>query len=142
MFGRGKSKEKIGHFLGIDYGASWIGLAIADSVLRIAFAYATLQNDKEFIKKLGKIIKKEQVREVVIGEVKTNGKYQKPFEAREIGEKIAREFSVKVNYVSEMFTTKIAQRNLKEGEKKKINKLDNQEAARIILQDWIDGGVT
>jgi len=37
-----------------------------------------------------------------------------------------------------MFTTKIAETNLAEKGIKKIKKYDDQEAARIILQEWLN----
>jgi RNase H-fold protein (predicted Holliday junction resolvase) len=37
-----------------------------------------------------------------------------------------------------MFTTKMAQENIKKRGEKNISKMDDQEAARIILQSWLD----
>jgi RNase H-fold protein (predicted Holliday junction resolvase) len=45
---------------------------------------------------------------------------------------------MKIEYQEEMFTTKQAQRNLIEKGVKGIKKFDDQEAARIILQGWLD----
>lgn len=129
------------HLLSIDYGASQVGLAIADSQTKIAFAYKTLQNNHDFMDQLGKIINQEDIELVIIGEAESKDKYKKSFEAKEIGEKIKKIFQVKVGYIAEMFTTKMAQDRLKEKGAKKIKQWDNQEAARIILQDWIDGNI-
>jgi len=49
-----------------------------------------------------------------------------------------KELGVQVKYQEEMFSTKMAQDSLKEKGAKKIKELDNQEAARIILQSWLD----
>ena len=41
-----KKNLNISHYLGIDYGKSNVGLALADSETKMAFAYKTLKNDK------------------------------------------------------------------------------------------------
>ena len=125
--------------LGVDYGVSRIGLAIADSETRIAFAYGTIDN-KNFLKEIGGIIEKENIETVVLGKLKNAGAGKKAFEAQEIGEKISRELKVEVSYQEEMFSTKMAENNLKEAGVKNLKSLDNQEAARIILQSWLDRG--
>lgn len=124
-------------YLGIDYGISRIGLAVADAETRIAFAHGTIDS-KNFLESLGKIIREENVDAVVIGELGNAGKGKRSFEAREIGEMIGNSLRVKVFYQEEMFSTKMAENNLKEAGVKGIKRLDNQEAARIILQSWMD----
>lgn len=129
---------KITNFLGLDYGKSKIGLAVADSEIRIAFAYSTIDNNKNFLDVLGKIIEIENIDQIIIGKLDNVGAGKKAFEAEEIGEKLKKEFKIPVVYQEEMFSTKMAENNLKERGAKKIKKLDNQEAARIILQSWLE----
>jgi len=129
---------KIDHFLGIDYGKSKVGLAIADSEIRIAFAYSTIDNDKNFLDVLGTILEIEEIDQIVIGKLNNAGGNKSAFEAEEIGKKLEKEFKIRVVYQEEMFSTKMAENNLKERGAKKIKQLDNQEAARIILQSWLD----
>lgn len=124
-------------YLALDYGKSKIGIAIADSEVRIAFAYGTIDN-KGFIGNLGRIIQGEGVDAIIVGELGSTGRGEKSFEAREIGEKIEKEFKIKAFYQEEMFSTKMAEDNLKEKGVRGIKRLDNQEAARIILQSWLD----
>lgn len=133
-----RKENKVEHFLGIDYGKSKIGLAVADSEIRIAFAYSTIDNNKNFLDVLGKIIEIENIDQIIIGKLDNAGTGKKAFEAEEIGEKLKEEFKIPVDYQEEMFSTKMAENNLKERGAKKIKKLDNQEAARIILQSWLD----
>jgi len=45
---------------------------------------------------------------------------------------------IKIEFQSEIFSTQMAERNLKEKGAKKIKRFDDQEAARIILQSWLD----
>lgn len=131
-------KTKPDVFLGLDYGKSKIGLAVADSEIRIAFAYGTVDNDRNFLDTLGKILEIENVDRIIIGKLGNAGANRKTFEASEIGKRLEKEFQIKVDYQEEMFSTKMAENNLKERGAKKIKNLDNQEAARIILQGWLD----
>jgi RNase H-fold protein (predicted Holliday junction resolvase) len=60
------------------------------------------------------------------------------YEGEKLGKLIQKLFSVNVVYQNEMFTTKIAQARLIERGEKKVSKRDDAEAARIILQEWLD----
>jgi len=55
-------------FLGIDYGTKRIGVAISDENGRLAFPKEIVLNDQNTIKKIGEILKKEKVEEIVVGE--------------------------------------------------------------------------
>jgi putative Holliday junction resolvase len=55
-------------FLGIDYGTKRIGLAISDENGKIAFPKEILANDINTFGKLQVLIKKENVKEIVVGE--------------------------------------------------------------------------
>ncbi len=129
---------KTSHVLAIDFGTAKIGLAMADMETKIAFAYGEIENDSKLFQKIEEIIKKEEIGLVIIGELSFQGGNQKAFEAKKIGEKIRQDFGVEVEYQEEMFTTKMAEDNLKVAGKKEIKKLDNAEAARIILESWLE----
>jgi RNase H-fold protein (predicted Holliday junction resolvase) len=148
------------HYLGIDWGASAIGLAIADSETRIAMVLGVLKNDRQFLQKLAEIITKNEISEIVIGVpsykfkkvanplTKKNMKISEKncnnfgegvkYEGEKLGEIIEKKLKIKVYYQNEMFTTKMAQANLIEKGVKGIKAHDDEEAARIILQDWLD----
>lgn len=127
----------MGNFLGIDWGFSKVGLSLADNETRMAFAFDTLDNDKNLFGKLAKIVKDESITSVVMG-VPTVEFQKASFDSNEIGAKIEKELGVNVFYQNEMFTTKLAEKNLIKKDLKKIKRFDNQESARIILQDWLD----
>jgi putative Holliday junction resolvase len=55
-------------FLGIDYGTKRIGAAISDENQMLAFPKEIVLNDKNVFEKIGEIIKKENVGEIVVGE--------------------------------------------------------------------------
>ncbi|KKR21701.1 MAG: Holliday junction resolvase YqgF [Candidatus Moranbacteria bacterium GW2011_GWA2_39_41] len=126
------------HFLGLDYGKAKIGLAVADSETKIAFAHSTLDNDQNIFDKIGDIIVAEAVSGVVIGKPKETDQYDS-VSVSSFASEIAEMFPlIKIEFEDEMFTTKMAEDRLKEKGAKKIKNLDNQEAARIILQSWLD----
>ncbi|OGI23752.1 MAG: hypothetical protein A3E91_02885 [Candidatus Moranbacteria bacterium RIFCSPHIGHO2_12_FULL_40_10] len=134
----GQDLAKTSHYLGIDFGASDVGLALADSETRIAFAHKTLKNDKDLLQKIGEIINREDVETVVIGIPSHINRFNVDYEGEKLGEIIEDNFGIEVQYQNEMFTTKMAQQNLIEKGVKGIKRYDDQEAARIILQDWLD----
>jgi len=133
-----KKERETFNYLGIDWGKANIGLALADGETRIAFAYKTLNNDKDFLRKLAEIIAKENVKEVIIGIPSHINRKEIEYEGETLGKIMEANLGVNVYYQNEMFTTKMAQANLIEKGMKKIKRYDDQEAARIILQDWLD----
>jgi len=124
--------------LGIDYGQSKVGLAIGDSETRMAFSYATLENDKNFLQKLAEVIEKEDISKVIIGIPSHINREQAVYPGEKLGKFLKEKLNVEVEYQDEAFTTQQAQRNLIEKGVKGIKRFDDREAARIILQDWLD----
>lgn len=127
--------------MGIDYGKAKVGLAIADSETRMAFAYGTLDNNKELFQKLAEIIQKEGIKKVIIGVpgFRNKGYMGNGEMYRGFGESLKKILpEVEINYADEMFTTKMAQANLIEKGARGISRQDDKEAARIILQAWLD----
>lgn len=132
---------QLSSFLGIDFGKSKIGLAVADGETKIAFALITLVNNKEFLAKLQEIIERENVKTIVIG-ITRHEKDQKSVDEKiAFGTMIERKFGITVMFQDEMFTTKMAQANIKLQGGRNIAKDDDKEAARIILQSWFDRDV-
>jgi putative transcription antitermination factor YqgF len=113
-------------------------LALADGETRMAFTHKTLKNDKDLLRNIAEIVAKENVGKAIIGiPVYQNGETIEK-EARQLGECIKNNLKIEVFYQNEMFTTKMAQANLIEKGVKGIKKYDDEEAARIILQEWLD----
>lgn len=125
-------------FLAIDYGQSKVGLAMADSETRMAFAYGTLDNDKNLLQKLAEIAEKENVSKIIIGVASYINKESVIYPGEKLGNFMKEKLKIEVEYQEEMFTTKQAYRNLIEKGVKGIKKHDDEEAARIILQGWLD----
>lgn len=133
-----KKEHEIFNYLGVDWGKADIGLALADGETRIAFAYKTLNNDKDFLQNLAEIIAKENIKEAVIGIPSYINREEIEYDGETLGKIMEANLGVRVRYQNEMFTTKMAQANLLEKGVKKIKRYDDQEAARIILQEWLD----
>jgi len=131
-----ENSTKIKYFLGVDYGESKIGLAIADSETRIAFAYGTLKNDKELLQNILASIKKENIKTVVIGVPKRTGDKKIIYAGEKLG-KTLMEKEISVIYQDEIYSTKIARENLKEKGSRDINRFDDAESARIILDSFL-----
>lgn len=126
------------NYLGIDWGMADLGLALADAETRMAFAYDSLPNDDNLMSNLVEITSQENVGKVIIGIPVFANSQEGENKARKLGEKIKKEINVEVYYQNEMFTTKMAESNLKEKGAKNIKTQDDKESARIILQEWLD----
>lgn len=133
-----QNSAKTSHYLGIDFGKAKIGLAMADNETKIAFGYGTIENNKELLEKLEAIIAKENVEKIIIGMPSHSLRNKEDGVEKTFGELLKNNLGVAVEYAEEMFTTKMAQENLKEIGAKNIGKIDDKESARIILQSWLD----
>lgn len=129
--------EKSG-YLGIDWGASDVGVSFADAETRIAFAHSTLKNDKTLLDRIGEIIVEKEIGTVVIGIPSHVNRPNVSYEGERLGETLQKLFPVRVVFQDEMFTTRMAQANLKERGIRHIARFDDAEAAKIILQEWLD----
>lgn len=128
----------LSHILGVDFGEAKIGLAIADDETKMAFAFDTLGNDKNLLSKLKEIADCENVRIVVIGMTAHEKDPESAKKKQAFGEEVAKQLGVEVFYQEEMFTTKMAQANMIAKGLRDVGKKDDAEAARIILQEWLD----
>lgn len=128
----------ISRVLGIDFGESKIGLAIADWETKMAFTFGALKNDREFFSKIKEICHKEEIGIVIIGSASHKMNPNGAEKTRIFGSKIKSETGIEIEYEEEMFTTKMAQNNLLEKGEKGFSARDDAESARIILQSWLD----
>ncbi len=133
-----ENMAQISSFLGLDFGHAKIGLAIADEETKMAFAFGTLKNDQYFQVKLSEIVRQKNVSRIIIGMTSHDKDLQGATEKLEFGKQLEKRLGIQVEFADEMFSTKMAHENLKLRGGKNIAKLDDQEAARIILQSWLD----
>lgn len=131
-----QKKPKKSHILAIDFGSAKVGLAFSEKETQTAFALGVLMVGDNFFNELEEIIKEKEIDLVLLGKPKwmedsQDKKYEKLIDF------IRDKLKIELKIVEEMFTSKMAQSNLKEAGKKNISK-DDAEAARIMLQDWLD----
>ncbi len=131
-------------YLGIDWGASGVGVSLADPETRIAFGLITLRNDETLLVRLTEIVSRENIGVIVIGTPAHINRKEVEDQGERLGNLLRQHISpqVRIAYENEMFTTKMAQFNLRETGMKHVSKHDDVEAARIILQAWLDKQAT
>jgi len=120
--------------LGIDFGEKRIGVAISDDSGRLAFPHSVLENGKNILTDVEKIIKSENVEKIIIGESKDfEGKDNKVMEEiRKFKKLLEEKFGLPVIFEPEFMTS--SQAKILQGE----NALHDASAAAIILQSFLD----
>ena len=125
------------NYLGLDWGSSKVGVALAHEETGIALPYGVLKNDEKLLEEIGALLQKEEVGTVIIG-IHKSDTYKGNHEGEKLGKRISERFEVAVEYQDEMFTSKMAQSNLIAQGEKHVSAHDDAEAASILLQSWLD----
>ncbi len=122
-------------YLGIDYGARRIGLALSDEKGEFAFPNATVPNDGSTIDRIGKICVKEGVQEIVIGDTRAGNEGENVItkEAEDFAELLSKHTRLVVHRVREAWSSMEASRFAPKGKEH-----DDAAAAAIILQRYLD----
>ncbi len=137
--------------LGIDYGTRRIGIAMSDERSTLAFPKEIIANDPEAISKIGKVIKEEDISEIVMGEsTDFSGNANKVSEKINIFiSELEQKFKLPVHKQKEFLTSVEARKSI-EGKKSfhisgahsKIKKEKGKKvdagAAALILQRYLD----
>jgi putative Holliday junction resolvase len=127
--------------LGIDYGKKRIGLAISDDTGQIAKALSPLKVNSvsDAVAKVHRITSSQKVKRIIVGlPLGTRGnETQQSIKTRYFADALKNTNGVAVEYWNEAFTTSSAAKHIGRGKKTKKKKLDS-EAARIILQEYLD----
>jgi putative Holliday junction resolvase len=121
------------YYIGIDWGRKKCGIAMADEENKIATAYSTVSLDSLFrvMQELGK---EYPIKVVVVG-------FLEKGENLDILEDFVnsiKKAGYRVEKEREDFTSLLAQKNLYQAGHKRVSTIDDAEAARIILQSWLD----
>lgn len=121
-------------YLGIDYGAKRVGLALSDEEGRIAIPFKTLENSKNLVAVIKKIVIKEDVGKVVLGLPIpfSGGESKQTLETKKFAELAKKEIELPIEFENEVLTTKLAQKSGIPREH-----LDKA-SATIILQSYLD----
>jgi putative Holliday junction resolvase len=132
--------------ISIDYGDKRTGLAVSDESGRLAKRFRTLENkeDKVLIAEIQKILLEEKIAMVLVGvPVGLNAISDQTRKTDHFIMALKRTINVPIESVNEMYTSKMAEKNLFDAGKRgtEIRDLVDQEAARIILQEYLDKNV-
>ncbi len=131
-------------YMGIDYGSARIGVSLTDVLKIIASDYEVIRNTsvEASIGRIKDICVDKKVELIVLG-LPLNMDGTKGFQALEVeafGEKLLESIDVKLVYMDERMSSKIAEGVMKEMKMsiEEISRKSDAKAASVILQDYID----
>jgi len=129
--------------LSIDYGDKRIGLAISDENEKLASRFLTLENksQKKSIVEIKNIISEKNIRKIIIGiPIGLKGESAQTRDIKEFSVELSENIKIPIIEINEVFTSKMAEENLLQAgvKSREIKETIDQEAARIILQDYLD----
>ena len=129
--------------LSIDYGEKRIGLAISDENEKLASRFLTLENksQKKSIAEIKRITLEKNIQKIIIGiPIGLKGESGQTRNIKEFSAKLNENIEIPVIEVNEVFTSKMAEENLLQAgvKSRDIKETIDQEAARIILQDYLN----
>ena len=131
-------------YLGIDYGSKRIGLALSDEAGTMGFPHSIILRTPRALDELAKLIARERVGAVVIGESKNYQGVENPVarEARALGDALHARASVPVFYESETLTSAEARRaqeaaRIEKSRAPKQRALVDDSAAALILTQYL-----
>jgi putative Holliday junction resolvase len=129
--------------LGIDYGDKRIGLAISDENGKLASHFLTLENRslKNLTEEIKNIIIRKNIKKIIVGlPVGLKTESDQTQKTNDFINCLTKEINIPIKKINEVFTSKIARENLRKAgvKSENIKKIIDQEAARIILQDYLD----
>lgn len=125
-------------FLALDVGDKRVGLALADSEVKIAIPFGYLERNSEIIQQIVEIVLDHKIQTIVVGYPRNqSGEATKQTEAVEAFAKELAEIDldVELTFQDESLTSVEAERRL--GQVKDKGEID-AEAASIILQDYLE----
>ncbi len=132
--------------LGVDYGDRRIGLAISDREEKLASRFLTVENRilEKSIEMIKSMIAKENVEKIIVGlPVGLKAESEQTAKTRFFIKELKQRINLPIIEVNEVFTSKMAEENLLNAgaKREKIKSIIDQEAARIILQDYLDSKI-
>ncbi len=122
-------------YLGIDYGAKSVGLAISDDGGTISFPRAVVPNDEKLLQFVARLILEEKVGQVVVGDTRTVSGAVNPITERADAfiNELAKTTAVPIERVWEAWSSIEASRYAPKGEEH-----NDAAAAAFILQRYLD----
>lgn len=133
-------RQKSENAMGIDYGRRKTGIAITDSKLKTAFPVTTIKTSSIdiLIKEINILITRYNVGLLVLGA--PNSSIYDDNEFQKFGKMLQSSTCLPLYLQDESYSTVIAQESLSSAGYKagKAEKMDDQIAAKIILDDFLD----
>lgn len=122
-------------YIGIDYGAKRIGIALSDPSAQFAFPHETIPNDRTALDRIRQIIKREEVGAIVAGDARaSNGEANLVTkDAETFIESLKAHLRLPVHVVSEAWSSVEARRFAPQDAGH-----NDASAAAIILQRFLD----
>lgn len=128
--------------LGLDFGEKRIGVSISDQTGKIALAYGLLaiSDQRQGIREIKKICQKEKIGKIVLGlPITLKGKEGQAAEKiRQFGQKLKEEISLPIIFEDERFSTKEAEKILKQLKIKKGREKIDTLSAILILKQYLE----
>lgn len=120
--------------LGIDYGEKNVGIAVSTDEQDFAFPHSVINNDEYLFNNIEKIIKEENIGEIVIGESLDYKGQENPImeEIKKFVAELKERFKLPVHYEIEILTSVQARRI--QGHTKAID----ASAASLILNNYLE----
>ena len=124
-------------YLGIDYGAKRIGIAVSNGEGTIAFPRETIKNDANVLESLARLVASEKIGSIVVGDTRSFSNLANPVtkEAEDFAERLKKEILLPVTSAWEAGSSIEASRYAPESASH-----SDGAAAAIILQRFIDMG--
>ncbi len=132
--------------LALDYGTKRIGIAISDELRLLAFSRGIITNSASAIKEIITLIEKENIGTVLLGVPKTlsGGESEMTKEVLKFRNSLASALpnGIELQTRDERLTSLIAETNIRSRQlpkkKREQKSLRDEEAARILLQEYLD----
>lgn len=127
-------------YLGVDYGTSFIGLAMGDDESRLALPYDTIEerDQKQQVALIEQIVGDESVEEIVVGlPISLEGEEEEQAAATDLFiSELSNRLGIPVHREDERFSSQLAQRQMQEETGGKFD--EHALAAAAILQTFLD----
>lgn len=131
--------------LGIDFGQKRIGLAVGQTLTRVANRLNTVKNDPQFWLDFEAVIKEWNITQIVIGlPLDMDGEEQEiTRQVKNFAKKVKKLSQLPIHFIDERLTSYEAERQFKNQRQAKLSKAKGKSqidamAAQIILQSWLD----
>ncbi len=126
------------NYIGIDWGQRKVGVAYGEVETGIAFALTTLEQADQIYDALAMLAREYDADAFVVGLSAAEGHSDNVDAITSFSEMLKEKTGFAVHFAHELMSTREAQQNLKQAEYKHVATKDDAEAARVILQTWMD----